>query len=98
MPDKNKNEGLTLTGDELTDIQALADKAERVTRRKGGTDEEVRKSRSDTAYGAALKPIMKQGIKPGEAGDLARAVGESMAGEKKKSDHLYNHPRSKKEK
>jgi hypothetical protein len=91
MPDS-----VTLTGKQLADIEDLADTAERVARRKGEKKgDKIDKERKDTAYGAAMDPIMKQGFRGREAGDLARTVGDALAKGKKRSP-IHDHPRSPK--
>lgn len=92
MADKRK--GVDLSAEDLKKIEDVADKAERVSRRRSA-DEDVGKEREDAAYGAALKPIMKQGYKGKEAGDLARTVGKSVR-QSRRGDVLHDHPRSKK--
>ena len=85
---------LKLTGKELKKIEDLADSSDRVSKRRGDKKEKVKKEREDTAYGAALDPIMEQGFKGREAGDLARTVAESMR-KSRRGAVLYDNPRSK---
>jgi uncharacterized protein YajQ (UPF0234 family) len=93
MPDDKK---IKLTGDQLGKIEELASMAERVARRNGEKKRmKIDKERKDTAYGAALEPIMKQGFKGREAGDLADTVSDALAfGAKKRV--LHDNPRSPK--
>ena len=91
-------DSVTLTGEQLDKIKDLAETAERVARRQGEKkDDKIDKERKDTAYGAALDPIMKQGFRGQEAGELARVVGDALAKGKKRSP-IYDHPRSPKTK
>jgi hypothetical protein len=95
MPDDKE---INLTGDQLGKIEELASMAERVARRKGEKKRmKLDKERKDTAYGAALEPIMKQGFKGREAGDLANTVSDALAFGKKRSS-IYTHPTSPKRK
>jgi hypothetical protein len=95
MPDDKE---IKLTGKQMGKIEELASMAERVARRNGEKKKiKIDKERKDTAYGAALEPIMKQGFKGREAGDLARTVSDALAFGAKKSV-LHDNPRSPKRK
>lgn len=85
---------LNLSGEDLKKIEDLADASDRVSKRRGDKKDKTAKEREDTAYGAALDPIMKQGFRGREAGELARTVGESLG---RKRPPIYDHPRSRKD-
>lgn len=91
-------DSLDLSGEELDEIEGLADSAESVARRKRvSSSKKIRKEREDTAYGAALKHIRNKGFQGKEAGKLARTVGDALADGRQKSS-LHDHPRSPKSK